>query len=384
MIHLDEYWMAKALQLAAQGLYSTSPNPRVGCVIVKDGLPVGEGWHQQAGGPHAEVHALRMAGELARGATAYVTLEPCSHFGRTPPCANALIEAGVSRVVGAVRDPNPQVGGRGFNRLREAGIEVMESCLESQAAALNSGFMKRMRTGLPLVRVKLAQSLDGRTAMQSGESQWITGPQARQDVQRLRARSCAVLTGADSVLIDNPSMTVRPAETAIEQPAHLWRQPLRVLVDSRLRVPANAKLFQQAGPVLVATLADVDDGKLAAATAEQTTPDNVRYWQGQPTAAGQLNLTELLLQLGKQGCNEVLVETGARLAGAFVAAGLVDELVVYTAPTLLGSDARPLLQLPFECMNQQLRWHWQDVRMVGNDLRLTLTPLPAAADTKEN
>ena len=366
----DQYWMAKALKLAANGLYSTSPNPRVGCVIVQtapDGNQtlVGSGWHQQAGGPHAEVHAMRDAGEQAKGATAYVTLEPCSHYGRTPPCAKGLIEAGVGRVVGACFDPNPQVAGRGYNMLREAGIEVTENCLQAEAEQLNVGFMKRMRSGLPYVRIKLAQSLDGRTAMQSGESQWITGPQARRDVQRLRARSCAVITGADSVLIDNPSMTVRPAETGIEQPEQLWRQPLRVLIDSQNRVGPDARLFSLEGNILIASSsepkADFND---CIATVE--------HWNN--TAASQVDLEALLRQLGDQGCNEILVESGAKLAGAFVAAGLVDELVVYTAPTLLGSKARPLLALPFERMNQQLRWQWQDVRMVGNDLRLTLTP----------
>lgn len=395
----DQAYMARALQLAAKGLYSTSPNPRVGCVIVKDGEVVGEGWHQKAGEPHAEVHALGMAGHRAQGATAYVTLEPCSHFGRTPPCAEALIKAGVRKVVGACQDPNPSVAGRGYQMLRDAGIDVLESCLAEQAEALNVGFMKRMRTGLPYVRVKIAQSLDGRTAMASGESQWITGPQARRDVQRLRARSCAVLTGADSVLIDDPSMTVRPAETGIDQAEHLWRQPLRVLVDGRLRVSPEAALFQLDGPILIASCADAfaDPASRpdASDSAQQTLleraaryGENVQLWCSptphtassamKPDRNGKpaVDLQALLKHLGQIGINELLVETGAQLAGAFVQADLVDEMILYAAPTLMGSSARPTLALPLEQMNQQIRWQWQDIRQVGGDLRLTLVRDP--------
>ncbi|MEC8102264.1 MAG: bifunctional diaminohydroxyphosphoribosylaminopyrimidine deaminase/5-amino-6-(5-phosphoribosylamino)uracil reductase RibD [Pseudomonadota bacterium] len=363
----DRQWMAAALKLAAQGMYSTSPNPRVGCILVKDGEAIGEGWHQKAGEPHAEVLALRAAGDNARGATAYVTLEPCSHYGRTPPCAEGLIKAGVSRVVAAVCDPNPDVAGRGFQMLREAGIEVVESCLEDQATAINEGFMKRMRTGLPLVRMKLAMSLDGRTAMASGQSQWITGPEARRDVQRLRAQSCAVITGADSVLIDNPSMTVRAEEAGLTIPADLQRQPLRVIVDGEHRVNASANIFAQAGDILIASRTtptkpverDADSG-------------NLTYWAGEKS--DRTDLSGLLRHLAEQGHNEILVESGAQLAGAFVRAGLVDELIVYCAPTILGSDARPLLSLPIGDMAAQIRWRWQDVRMVGNDLRLTMRP----------
>ena len=363
----DRQWMAAALKLAAQGMYSTSPNPRVGCILVKDGEAIGEGWHQKAGEPHAEVLALRAAGDNARGATAYVTLEPCSHYGRTPPCAEGLVKAGVSRVVAAVCDPNPDVAGRGFQMLREAGIEVVESCLEDQATAINEGFMKRMRTGLPLVRMKLAMSLDGRTAMASGQSQWITGPEARRDVQRLRAQSCAVITGADSVLIDNPSMTVRAEEAGLTIPVDLQRQPLRVIVDGEHRVNASANIFAQAGDILIASRTtptkpverDADSG-------------NLTYWAGEKS--DRTDLSGLLRHLAEQGHNEILVESGAQLAGAFVRAGLVDELIVYCAPTILGSDARPLLSLPIGDMAAQIRWRWQDVRMVGNDLRLTMRP----------
>jgi len=367
MNNTDVHWMAQALQLARKGLYTTSPNPRVGCVIVKDGQLVGKGWHQKAGQPHAEVNALRDAGHNAAGATAYVTLEPCSHFGRTPPCAQGLIDAGISRVVGAVRDPNPQVSGKGYTLLRNAGIDVSESCLEHEASELNAGFMKRMRSGLPLVRIKLAMSLDGRTAMTSGESQWITGTDARRDVQRLRARSCAVITGADSVITDNPSMTVRTEEAGLHIPAELQRQPLRVIVDGQHRVSADASIFSKAGDLLIAS-------RSAPESPIQRLPElgGIEYWQGERDQ--HTDLRALLLHLGDLGCNEVLVESGAGLAGAFVAADLVDELVVYCAPTLLGSEARPLLSLPFREMRQQIRWQWRDVRMTGNDLRLTLTP----------
>ncbi|GAA6146400.1 bifunctional diaminohydroxyphosphoribosylaminopyrimidine deaminase/5-amino-6-(5-phosphoribosylamino)uracil reductase RibD [Thalassolituus maritimus] len=363
----DRQWMAAALKLAAQGMYSTSPNPRVGCILVKDGEAIGEGWHQKAGEPHAEVLALRAAGDNARGATAYVTLEPCSHYGRTPPCAEGLIKAGVSRVVAAVCDPNPDVAGRGFQMLREAGIEVVERCLEDQASAINEGFMKRMRTGLPLVRMKLAMSLDGRTAMASGQSQWITGPEARRDVQRLRAQSCAVITGADSVLIDNPSMTVRSEEAGLTIPADLQRQPLRVIVDGEHRVNASAKIFAQAGDILIAS-------RVAPTTPVERDANsgNLTYWAGEKN--DRTDLSGLLRHLAEQGHNEILVESGAQLAGAFVRAGLVDELIVYCAPTILGSDARPLLSLPIGDMAAQIRWRWQDVRMVGDDLRLTMRP----------
>ena len=368
MSQTHEFYMARALQLAELGLYSTSPNPRVGCVIVKDGAIVGEGWHQKAGEPHAEVHALRMAGEQARGATAYVTLEPCSHYGRTPPCAEGLIKAGVARVVGACSDPHPLVAGRGYTMLREAGIEVITPCLETQAIAINKGFMQRMQTGLPYTRVKLAQSLDGRTAMASGESQWITGPQARADVQRLRARSCVVLTGADSVLIDNPSMTVRPQESGIEQEERLWRQPLRVIIDGRQRLRGDEQIFAQSGDILLA----VSD---STAVNIQRDPalGQLSVWQSPAGADSKVDLSALLRHLGELGHNEVLIESGAQLAGAFVQAGLVNELVLYCAPTLLGSNARPLLSLGLNSMAEQIRWQWADVRKVGNDLRLTLT-----------
>jgi len=366
----DQQYMSRAIQLARNGLYTTSPNPRVGCVLVKDNEIIGEGFHQKAGEGHAEVNALadaKQRGKDTTGATAYVTLEPCSHFGRTPPCSQGLIDARVARVVGAMTDPNPQVAGRGFNMLRDAGIQVEESCQADEAAKLNPGFIKRMTTGMPLVRIKMATSLDGRTAMQSGESQWITGPEARADVQKLRARSCAIITGADSVLIDNPSMNVRDVK---DYPLAEKRQPLRVLIDGQNRIDASSQLFSVPGEILVATLTQ----EVAEKTSEQP---NVNYWYSPSKAAdkpNKVNLKALLAHLASLGHNEVLVESGAQLAGAFIEQGLVDELVMYTAPTLLGSDARPAFTLPFDQISQQLRWSWSDVRMVGNDLRLILTP----------
>lgn len=360
-------YMARALQLAALGRYSTSPNPRVGCVLVRDGHIVGEGFHQRAGEGHAEVNALRQAGEQARGATAYVTLEPCSHFGRTPPCSQALIQAGVTTVVGALRDPNPAVSGRGYQQLRDAGIEVIESCLASEAYELNHGFMQRMERGRPWVQLKIAQSIDGRTAMANGESQWITGPEARRDVQRLRAASCAIITGADSVLIDDPAMTVRPDQAGFDDNT-LWRQPLRVIVDGQQRVPAHARILQQTGDILVAHCQTEQRLPRSASLGQ------LRYWQS-PTMASNgahVDLAALLDELAKQQCNQVLIETGARLAGAFIEQSLVDELIVFCTPTLLGSSARPMLNLPLLHMAQQQRWQWHDVRQVGNDLRLTL------------
>lgn len=363
--------MARAIELAARGLYTTEPNPRVGCVLAQGAEIVGEGWHVRAGEGHAEVNALAQAGARARGATAYVTLEPCSHFGKTPPCADALVQAGVARVVAAMRDPNPLVAGRGLDRLREAGIQVECGLLESAARELNPGFIKRMEQGLPFVRVKLAMSLDGRTAMASGESQWITGADARSDVQRLRARSGAVVTGADSVLLDDSALTLRADQLGLEAPvlaAIGSRQPLRVLVDGRLRVPLDRRLFRQTGPVLVVT-AQAPDAQAAyrAAGAELLSLPNAesRY----------VDLPALLSELSRRGCNEVLVETGAVLAGAFLRAGLVDEVILYMAPRLLGSRARPLLELPLDNMAEAMDMDITDVRAIGRDWRITARPV---------
>lgn len=364
---LDSNMMARALQLALKGLYTTAPNPRVGCVLVRAGEIVGEGWHVRAGEGHAEVNALAQAGARARGATAYVTLEPCSHAGQTPPCADALIAAGVVRVVAAMQDPNPLVSGQGLARLRDAGIAVECGLLEAEARALNPGFIKRMQTGMPFVRIKLAMSLDGRTAMANGESQWITGPDARADVQRLRARSSAVISGADAVLHDDSALTVRAAELGLpeaEAAAAAARQPLRVLVDGRLRVPLESRLFREAGPLLVACrlLRGRVQGYVFAGAELLTLPDK---------AQEHVDLHALLLELAKRGCNEVLVESGSGLAGAFLNAGLVDELVVYMAPRLLGSRARPLLELPFDNMAEAMQLDVTDMRAVGRDWRIT-------------
>ncbi len=349
----DHAHMARAIQLAAQGLETTSPNPRVGCVLVRDGVVVGEGWHERAGGPHAEVVALRQAGARARGATAYVSLEPCCHHGRTPPCTEALLTAGVARVVAAMEDPNPKVAGNGLSRLRAAGVAVASGLLATQAEALNPGFAKRMRSGLPYVRVKSAMSLDGRTAMASGESKWITSEAARLDVQHLRARSCAIVTGADTVLADDPAMTVRLDGRT--------RQPLRVVVDSRLRIPAGARVLQ--GGALIATTApELTNGlREASATLLQL-----------PARGGHVDLAALLRALAARDVNEVLVETGPALAGAFVAQGLVDEMVVYVAPKLMGHGARALFELPgLDAMAQAILLAITDVRAVGADWRIT-------------
>lgn len=364
---LDHQFMGRALVLARRGLHTTDPNPRVGCVLVRDGEVVGEGWHLQAGQPHAEVHALRAAGERARGATAYVTLEPCSHQGRTPPCADALVRAGIARMVCAMVDPNPAVSGRGLRRLREAGVEVHSGLLEAEARALNPGFIKRMEQGLPWVRLKLAMSLDGRTAMASGESQWITGAAARADVQRLRARSSAILTGIDSVLLDDSSLTVRADELGLpREQAELIarRQPLRVVLDSRLRLPPTAKMLSQPGRTLLITLRQKDAPieALTAAGAEVLVRQDPQ----------RIDLAAVLEHLAQQEqCNELLVECGATLAGSLIAANLVDELVVYMAPKLLGSQARPLLELPLDKMAQQVPLALVETRHLGNDLRLT-------------
>ncbi|WP_449124578.1 bifunctional diaminohydroxyphosphoribosylaminopyrimidine deaminase/5-amino-6-(5-phosphoribosylamino)uracil reductase RibD [Pseudomonas viridiflava] len=367
---LDVHYMARALELARKGLYSTHPNPRVGCVIVREGQIVGEGWHALVGEPHAEVHALRQAGEQARGATAYVTLEPCSHHGRTPPCADALVNAGVTRVVASMQDPNPEVAGRGLLRLMTAGIAVQCGVLEAEARALNKGFIKRMETGQPYVRIKLAMSLDGRTAMASGESQWITGPEARSAVQRLRAQSSVVLTGADTVLADKARLTVRPDELGLNAELTALaaaRAPLRVLIDGRLRVPLDAPFFQ-AGSALVATC--------AAASARGRYHDEGHEIVAMADSAGHVDLRKLLTELGTRGVNEVLVEAGPRLAGAFTRLGLVDEFQIFIAGKFLGSSARPLLDLPLAQMSEALELNIVEMRAVGNDWRVIALPVP--------
>jgi diaminohydroxyphosphoribosylaminopyrimidine deaminase/5-amino-6-(5-phosphoribosylamino)uracil reductase len=357
----DHRHMARALHLAARGLYTTDPNPRVGCVLVRNGEVVGEGWHVRAGGPHAEIHALEQAGAQARGATAYVTLEPCCHHGRTPPCSTALIEAGVARVIAAMEDPNPLVAGNGLKVLQQAGIETASGLLATQAAQLNPGFVKCMRSGMPWVRCKLAMSLDGRTAMASGESRWITGEAARRDVQRLRARSSALLTGIGTVLADDPSLNVR-----LEQ-AGESRQPLRVVLDSRLRMPAGARMLGLPGATRILTVA-ADAQKTAALGQGETSVVSL------PGQEGRLDLTAVMRYLGAQQLNEIHVEAGPTLCGALLQAGLIDELVIYLAPHLMGDAARGLFHLPgLERMDQRMKLNIADIRAVGEDWRITAT-----------
>jgi len=370
---LDTQYMARALQLAEQGLYTTDPNPRVGCVLVRDGVIVGEGFHARAGEPHAERHALAAAGDRARGATAYVTLEPCSHTGRTGPCADALVAAGVARVIAAMEDPNPQVAGNGMARLAAAGIDTATGLLESEARALNPGFISRMSRQRPYIRIKIAASVDGRTAMASGESQWITGPAAREDVQRLRARSSAVITGVGTVLADRPSYTVRPdqwerADYHRQTDSQWVRQPLRVILDRTLQTPPDVPVVSAPGHCL-----------LVAGEQHPGRQNALEYAGAEvmllPASGSGIDLQQLLIELNRRECNEVLVECGATLAGAFVREGLFDELIVYMAPALLGSSARPLLGLPqLASMSEKVSLKWQDVRQVGDDLRLTLVP----------
>lgn len=359
--------MARAIQLAWRGRFSTHPNPRVGCVIAREGQVLGEAWHERAGEAHAEVLALSQAGQQARGATAYVTLEPCSHFGRTPPCVRALQEAGVAHVFAATKDSNPAVSGRGLQQLRDAGIRVTEGVLAAQAEALNPGFMKRMRTGRPFVRVKVAASLDGRTAMASGESQWITDAAARQDVQRLRAMSDAIMTGVGTVLADDPSLTVRRSELGdIGQATEPSRQPLRVIADRDARTPPGARILQGGDVQIYCSAKAFDTGPaqdLAALGINMTGLG----WQDDG-----VNLAEVLDALGELGINELLVEAGPRLAGAFVAERLLDELWLYQAPVFLGSEGRPTVTLPLETMAERVSWTVRDRRQIGEDQRLIL------------
>lgn len=352
----DSFYMSRALQLAARGLYTTAPNPRVGCVIVRDGRVIGEGWHERAGMPHAEVHALKAAGAAARGATVYVTLEPCSHHGRTPPCAEALVQAGVGRVVAAMGDPNPLVGGGGIAMLTLAGIAAEVGLMEAEARALNPGFVSRMTRGRPWVRLKTASTLDGKTALANGQSQWITGEAARADVQKLRARACAILTGRGTVLADNPRMNVRDFD--------IGRQPLRVVVDSALKTPADAA-------ILPALIACHHADPAIRATLERAGAEVIEL----PGTDGRADLAALLKLLAQRGINELHVEAGAVLNGTLLAAGLVDEWVAYVAPLALGDSARGLFtQPPLASLADAARFRLVDVRQLGADLRLTLQP----------
>ncbi|WP_179992215.1 MULTISPECIES: bifunctional diaminohydroxyphosphoribosylaminopyrimidine deaminase/5-amino-6-(5-phosphoribosylamino)uracil reductase RibD [unclassified Acinetobacter] len=351
----DQIWMRRAIELARQGQYSTKPNPNVGCVIVKDGIVVGEGFHPKAGQPHAEVFAMRQAGEQARGATAYVTLEPCAHYGRTPPCAKGLVEAGVAKVIVACPDPNPLVAGKGVQILKDAGIDVEVGICEDEAHPLNDGFLKAMATGMPYVRLKIASSLDGRTAMASGESKWITGPEARQDVQHWRAISGAVITGIETVLADDCQLNVRSLKGMNDISTVV--QPKRIILDRQGRLPLTTKILETPETVMVMgpyrqELADL----------------GVIQFEIQP-------LKELLQQLVQQHqIYDVLVEAGATLSTAFLQAGLVDELISYVAPTLLGQTARSMFNAEFSRMAEQLRFKLQDVTRLGDDVRFRLIP----------
>ncbi len=364
----DTRMMARALQLARRGQYSAMPNPHVGCVLVRDGHVIGEGYTQPAGGNHAEIEALQAAGD-AGGAVAYVTLEPCSHHGRTGPCADALIAAGVKRVVAAMPDPNPRVAGEGLEKLRAAGIAVHCGLLETEARQLNPGFIARMTRGRGRVRAKLAMSLDGRTAMASGESQWITGAAARRDVQRLRAMSCAIVTGVGTVLADDCALTVRAQELGLpRQAAQLAaaRQPLRVVLDSSLQTPVAARVLADGGPTLLCHRA----GAVAAPALVEGRTELLAL----PAGEQGLDLQQLMAELSVRQCNEILVESGPRLAGALLQAGLLDELIVYMAPALLGDRARPLLSLPLDHMADKVQLRIDDVRKVGQDWRFTVKP----------
>ncbi|MFH1815313.1 MAG: bifunctional diaminohydroxyphosphoribosylaminopyrimidine deaminase/5-amino-6-(5-phosphoribosylamino)uracil reductase RibD [Pseudomonadota bacterium] len=353
----DAHHMARALRLAARGLNTTTPNPRVGCVVVRDGQVVGEGWHVRAGEAHAEVHALQSAGDAARGATAYVTLEPCSHHGRTPPCADALIRAGVVRVVAAMPDPNPLVAGQGLARLAAAGIATTCGVLEHEARELNIGFVSRMTRGRPWVRLKTASTLDGVTALDNGVSQWITGPAARRDGHRWRARACAVLSGIGTVQEDNPSLTVREVPTE--------RQPLRVIVDARLALSPAAKLF-----------ADIDRAPVLVVCASDDVP-NARALRDAgaellalPNDGGKVDLPALLQALGARGINELHAESGHKLNGSLLREGCVDELLMYVAPTVLGRGMGLFNLGPFDTLDQRLDVDIRDIRAVGRDWRI--------------
>jgi diaminohydroxyphosphoribosylaminopyrimidine deaminase/5-amino-6-(5-phosphoribosylamino)uracil reductase len=357
---IDAFYMSRAINLAKKGRYTTDPNPRVGCVLVRDNAIIGEGWHAKAGFGHAEVEALKNVSD-AKGATAYVTLEPCSHYGRTPPCCDALINAGVTRVVAAMQDPNPKVSGRGLEKLKAAGIEVSCGLLQDEAKTLNRGFIKRMTDNRPFVRSKLAMSLDGRTAMASGESKWITSDQARADVHRLRAESSAIVTGINTVLADDPSLNARIDEEVL--------QPVRVVLDTHLKMPLNAQMAKLPGRSLVLTCAQ-DNHK-------QTLLQQAGFEVHQlPGKNGRLDLHAVMNFLAGQQINELLVEAGSVLNGALLDEGLVDEYVVYMAPCILGDQGRGLFNLPgLQQMSDKKQLKLCDSRQIGQDLKLTYTPL---------
>jgi diaminohydroxyphosphoribosylaminopyrimidine deaminase/5-amino-6-(5-phosphoribosylamino)uracil reductase len=370
----DDYYMAQAISLAKKGWYSSQPNPRVGCVIVRDNCIIAEGWHQYAGQGHAEVNALAKLNNQAEGATAYVTLEPCSHFGKTPPCSDALIKSGIKRVVIAMVDPNPLVSGKGVKRLQENGLDVSSGVLESEARALNPGFIQRMSEQRPRVRCKMAMSLDGRTAMASGESQWITGAEAREDVQRLRAESSVVLTGIGTVLADDPSMNVR-SEHYIDSK----RQPDRMVLDSQLRMSSQAKMLALAGNTHIVMASSQRAERQEKIQALQAKTVKIHFLD-KKLAEATLPLGDVMQLMSELQYNDVLLEAGATLTGAMLQAGFVDELIIYMAPNLMGSDARGLFNLPgLDTMNQRIDLQINDIRSVGQDFRITARPIVTSA-----
>ncbi len=359
----DVQFMAEALDLASLGAASCMPNPQVGCLLVNNGQIVGRGWHQQTGGPHAEVFALQEADELAVGATAYVTLEPCSHQGRTPPCADALIAAGVQRVVIALQDPYPEVSGSGIKKLQQAGINVESGLLSAEARWQNRGFVCRNENHRPWVRLKMATTLDGRTALANGESQWITTEQARADVQEFRARSGAILTGIGTVMADQPRMTVRLSG--------IDRQPLRIILDSHWQIPVDAPILSEPGNVMIVGLENTAVPEPLAAVCEQMQHECIAL----PASRMGIDVRALLSLLAERQINEVQVEAGANLAGTFITEGLIDELVLYQAPKVMGDKAKGMFAFDeLLAMDQVMNWHWHDISRIGNDLRLTLTP----------
>jgi diaminohydroxyphosphoribosylaminopyrimidine deaminase / 5-amino-6-(5-phosphoribosylamino)uracil reductase len=351
----DHAYMSQALQLAEKGLYSTSPNPRVGCVIVRDGKIAGSGWHVQTGQPHAEINALSIAGGSAQGATVYLTLEPCSHYGRTHPCAEALVRAKVAKAIIAMPDPNPLVAGKGISLLEQSGIKVLVGLMEERAKDLNVGFVSRMTNNRPWVRMKIAASLDGKTALNNGVSQWITGEAARHDGHRLRARSCAVLTGIGTVLEDDPQLSVRFIETS--------RQPLRIIIDSRLEIPTIARVLRGEGELIFTTTDNKE--KISALKEAGARPIIL------PNRKGKIDLAGLMQILADFEINELLVEAGNRLSSAFIREGLVDELIIYLAPHLIGNRAMGMLQLPeLTDLSEKYNLKIKDLRMVGEDIRI--------------
>lgn len=362
----DSQLMELAIELAKKGQYTTRTNPRVGAVIVKNDAVVGAGWHHSPGSPHAETHALKRAGVNAKGADCYVTLEPCYHQGKTGPCVKALIDAGIRRVIYGQEDPNPKVGGQSLTLLRELSIDIVGPVMDAQCRALNPGFNKRMSTGLPWVRIKSAMSMDARTAMANGQSFWITGPKARRDVQLLRAQSCAVITSWVTVKRDEASMTVRPKEFNLDSELADIQQPVRIILDSQFQADLNTPFFNAGGEVIIVT----------AKSVSQQLPEHIKVMECPNVKSNNtsIDLLMLLHQLAELGFNEVLVEAGATLSGAFVRQGLFDELWVYMAPKLMGSRARPLFDIPLEVMDEALPMHIERVESIGRDLKILFLP----------